>query len=265
MALTTATEAELDERTTVAFRRTVALLRDVDPQQRLAFGDWTARDVAAHLLTVQRRYTRRDFRSESGLSAAPQGLTAQNGSELAELGDEPMGRILDSLEAEFPEFLQGNLALHDRFPFHAAQTIDGIGARANWLGELVMHGYDVARAAKVKWPFDQRNSVLQLHAGLQVAPGWLDSEKAAGVRLTVAMHVPGTTAQLFEIADGRCEVRDAASGDHPDAVIRSRATPLLLLFFGRLSLPKAVSRGLLVTGGRRPWRGAALSSLFLPV
>jgi hypothetical protein len=265
MALTTATDAELDLRTTAAFRRTICLLRSVDPQQRLALGEWTARDVAAHLLNVQRRYTRRDFRSDSGLSAEPAGLTDQNASELTELGDEPMGSILDGLEAEFPEFLRTSLPLHDRYPFHSSQTIDGIGARANWLGELVMHGYDVARAAKIKWPFDERNSVLQLHAGLQVAPGWLNPVTAEGVRLAVTLHIAGGTAQIIDIADGACEVRDAGRGDHPDAVIRSRATPLLLLFFGRVSLPRAIVRGMVVTGGRRPWRGTALTSLFLPV
>jgi hypothetical protein len=128
-----------------------------------------------------------------------------------------------------------------------------------------MHPYDVARAAKIKWPFDERNSVLELHAGLQVAPGWLDPEKAPNTRLKVVLNITGGTPQLIEVADGRCEVRDAARGDRPDAVIRAQATPMLLLFFGRISLAKAIGRGVLVTGGRRPWKGMALSSLFLPV
>ncbi|MGZ6745739.1 MAG: hypothetical protein ACXVD0_07510 [Nocardioides sp.] len=264
MSLTTTTEAELTTRTEAALTRTLALLRSVDPDLRLRDSEWTAGDVGAHLLDVLRRYTQRDFTQPGGLTDSPGELQEGNRSGISGLDGLPHTEVLDRLEAEQADYRALGLPLDERFPFHAGQVIDGAGARSNWMGELLLHGRDVAVAAGRPWPLEERDMMLILNGVLQVAPGWLDPTTSAGADLRVRLTVVGGTPQLFTIEDGTCVIRDATPADRPHAVIRARSTALALLLYQRISLADAVRRGVLVVGGSRPWRGLQLPGMFLP-
>lgn len=39
------------------------------------------------------------------------------------------------------------------YEFHCGITVSGIMAQTNWLGELVLHGDDIARSIGVPWEF----------------------------------------------------------------------------------------------------------------
>jgi uncharacterized protein (TIGR03083 family) len=265
MAATTTTEDELIGLSDAALANTLALLRSVDADLRLRDSDWTARDVAAHLVNVLHRYTARDFRQREGLVDDPSELTGANADGIADHAGATLSDLVDRLAAEAPAWNAIDLAVDDLFPFHAGQNIDGAGARSNWIGELLLHGYDVARAAGRPWDLPDRAMLLILRGALQVAPGWLDTQRAAGVETSVVMRPRGGTPQLLRIADERLVIRDAARGDRPDAVIAGPATAMCLLLYGRIGVLGATRRGLMVAGGRRPWRGVTLTKLFLPI
>lgn len=263
MSVTSTSERELELRTQAAFARTAALLRDVDPAIPLIRSEWTCHDVAAHLLSVLGRYTRRDFTDQAGLSDTPAELATSNRAELRPIAAMTHGDVIDGLEKEFAAYLALDLPLDQRFPFHAGQSIDGAGARSNMLGELLLHGYDVARAADRPWPLDPRDMTLVLNGVMQVGAGWLDPTRARGVDLSVAVTIPGATAQLFRIVDGCCTIRDRTPSDRPDSVIRAPAVPLALMLYHRIGMVVGARRGVLVVGGRRPWRGLRLPGMFL--
>ncbi|WP_427893158.1 hypothetical protein ACQHIV_09770 [Kribbella sp. GL6] len=266
MTLTTTSEAELEARTRIAFERFCGLLARSDPQRALVNSTWTCRDVAAHLLDVLRRYTRRDLTAPAGLAESPLEVRELNGQDLAGHDDASVTDLLPLLRSEFEAYVALEIPLEARFPFHAGQTIDGAGARGNLLGELLIHGWDVAKAMMDRWPIEPRDAVLHVNAGLQVAPGWLDTSAAAGTRLRARLHVAGGRPQLMSIDDGTCTVTDADAFDGPvDVVLWSRAAPLDLLFVKRIGLAGAVRRGLMIVGGRRPWLGTQIPGLFLPV
>lgn len=264
MGVTTVQEVELEQRTRLAFGRTIALLRAVDPSLPLIDSEWTCGGVAAHLLDVIHRYTERDFQAREGLTGSPDELAQDNRVGVDRHLTMSHAEVLDRIEAEFPRYLALDLPLHERFPFHAGQTIDGAGARSNWMGELLLHGYDVARAAHRPWPLDPRDMTLVLNGALQVAPGWLDPKRAAGADLTIAVRITGSKPQLFRIVDGACEVRDQRSGDRVDSVIHAPPVPLALLMYHRITLMAAARRGVLVVGGRKPWVGLRLPGMFVP-
>ena len=265
MAVASTTSAELHDRTEQAYAQFTKLLHSVEPAAPLKHGSWTSWDVAAHLLTVLTRYTRRDFASRDGLAPTAEALTADNARELRALGAVDMAELVRRLNTEFRAYRELDLPLEQMFPFHGMQLIDGAGARSNVLGELLIHGYDLASSTGRPWPLQQRDLLLVLNGALQVAGGWLDPTKADGLRLEVALHIRGGRPQILHIADGVGVVQDRLPADRPDTVIRSPAVPLALLLYGRLSLPAAIRRGVLITGGRRPWTGLRVPQLFLPI
>ncbi|GAC1611449.1 MAG: hypothetical protein NVS3B26_24440 [Mycobacteriales bacterium] len=265
LSIATTTVKELEDRTEQAFAQFTNLLHTVGPDARLTQGSWTSWDVAAHLLTVLTRYTRRDFTVRDGLAATAEALTTDNARELRALGDVGMAELLRRLDSEFDAYRKVALPLEQMFPFHGMQQIDGAGARSNVLGELLIHGYDLAVSTGRAWPLQQRDLLLVLNGALQVAGAWLKPEKADGLRLDVALHVRGGHPQVLHIADGTGVVRDLLPSDRPDSVIKSPAVPLALLLYGRLTLPAAIRRGVLIAGGRRPWTGLRVPNLFLPV
>lgn len=264
MAITATTVKELEDRTAQAFTQFTHLLHTVGPDARLKNGSWTSWDVAAHLLTVLTRYTRRDFAVRDGMAATAEALTTDNARELRALGDVDMAELLVRLDSEFDAYREIDLPLEQMFPFHGMQLIDGAGARSNVLGELLIHGRDLAVSTSRPWPLEQRDLLLVLNGALQVAGAWLNTDKADGLRLDVALHIRGGHPQILHIADGAGIVRDQLPSDRPDSVISSPAVPLALLLYGRLTLPAAIWRGVLITGGRRPWTGLRVPNLFLP-
>lgn len=263
MALTTTSDAELEHRARIAFERTTTLLRRTDPGLPVPGSTWTVGQVGAHLLTVVRRYTDRDFTEPAGLSDTPAGVAASNAHDVQTLDRVGHADVIEQLAAEFEKYLALELPRDETFPFHAHQRIDGAGARSNWIGELLIHGYDIARAARERWPLDERDMQLVLNGVFQVAPGWLDPARARSAGLTVVVRVAGCTAQTFRVAAGQCEIGDTCPSERPDAVIRARSVGLALLLYKRITLATAVRRGVLVTGGRRPWVGMQLPKLFL--
>lgn len=265
MSLTATTHAELTDRTRVAYARTRAVLEATDPELRPPGGGWSCHEVAAHLLTVLCRYTHRDFTEAAGLSAHVSELAAQNDAELAAVRGLSHGELLHRLNTEFADYAARTpLPLAQSFPFHGGASIDGAGAASNLIGELLLHGFDVARAARLPWPITERDAVLVLNGALQVASAWVNTATAP-TALDVAIHVRGGTPQLFHFADGDLQISDRHQGDRrPDAVVHGPAGAVLLLFYGRITLPGAIRRGVIVTGGRRPWTGLRLSSFFHP-
>lgn len=265
MALTTTSREELDQRARAVHRQLSDLLAQVDPETRLAPGDWTARDAAAHLLTVLRRYTDRDITERAGLADSPEGVGRQNREELEAVGRMSMADLRSALDAEMDRYLAWDGALDAVYPFHARTFIDGFGARGNMIGEMLIHGHDVAVAARRDWPIAERDILLVLNGILQVCSAWLHPAAAAKGDVSVVFRFRGGSPQLFAVSNGTLAVRDARSTDRPDAVVSAPPVPTALLMYGRMSLAAAVRRGLLVVGGRRPWKALGVPSLFVPV
>ena len=128
MAIAATTVEELEDRPGQAFEQFTNLIHAVGPDPSLKNGSWTSWDVAAHLLTVLTRYTRRNFAVRDGLAATAEALTADNARELRALGDVDMAELLRRLHSEFDAYREIDLPLEQMFPFHGMQLIDGAGS-----------------------------------------------------------------------------------------------------------------------------------------
>jgi hypothetical protein len=260
------TRDELRGRITEARDRFDRLVRSVDPLARPSGSNWTVHQVVAHVLTVAHRY--RDYArfGDYHRAADPADLIAINQAEL-EAAMAPIPVLADQLRALEQE-IDG---LFDRvqnepaaIPFHAGGAMDGVTAQTNWLGELLLHGEDVARAVKVPWALAERDMLLVARGVLQIGSAFLRSDVSPDTRLCVVFQSPGARPYVAHIHDGILEMRARRPDDRPDAVLRVPPSTLTQLLYQRIGPFAAVTRGLRIVGGRRPWVSLKMMSYIEP-
>jgi hypothetical protein len=154
---------ELRERIAVARGRFDRQARAAAPDARVPRSEWTVQQTVAHVLTVAHRYVAVARGVDYRHAGHPREVDVINQEELGAVLA-PVSELADQLQALAPEMDAYFDALADRvgtFPFH--HTIaDSVTAQTSWLGELLFHGHDVARAVKVRWELPERDMSLVL-------------------------------------------------------------------------------------------------------
>jgi len=150
------------------------------------------------------------------------------------------------------------------FRFHCGVLVDGITAQTNWLGQLLLHGQDIARAVKAPWELAERDMLLVLRGGMQIGPAFLRGGIPPETDVRVALQLAAARPYLIHIHDGTAEIRAHRPDDRADALLRVPAETLTLVFYHRIGPLTAVCRGLRIIGGRRPWVALKLQSYFEP-
>jgi hypothetical protein len=265
-ALVDTSRDELRERIGLAHRRFDRIARSADPLARPPGSDWTVQQVIAHVLTVAHRYqaiaSQREFRRAS----RPHEVKVINQIELEE-AMAPVPRLADQLQELAPQ-IDGyfDTLIDDRpaFEFHGGALVSGFTAQTNWLGELLLHGHDVARAVNAPWELPERDMLLVARGLMQIASGYLRDGLSPTTNICVAINVRGARRYVMHIHDGTAEIRERRPHDRPDAVLRAPASALTQLLYQRIGPFTAVRRGMLITGGRRPWVALKLQSCFEP-
>src|SRR5262249_47887188 len=138
--------------------------RSADPHARPPGSDWTVQQVVAHMVSVTHRYQAvaqgRDFHR----ATYPRELDLINQVEL-EAAMAPIPALVDQLDALAPVIdTVFDACTNDRreLKFHCGAIVSGIMGQTNWLGELALHGQDIARAVKAPWEMHERDMLLVL-------------------------------------------------------------------------------------------------------
>lgn len=257
---TTTPPAELAERIDRAYGRFDALIREV-PADTAVGATWTAGEVVGHLVNVVNRYT---AFSPDRLGATPRAVDAINAREVGGWSGRPLADALAALDREMEAFRrlwgpEGGMPLDQPVPFHGGGTIDVQAALTNLMGEYLVHGLDVADAVGAPWDIEARDGALLATFGSQVLPFYAKPDAAP---LVVRFDLEGMGPWLLSIDGPATTSRPPLPDDDPDVVLQGPATPLALLFYGRLDLAGAEARGLWVAGGTHPERAATLSDRF---
>lgn len=263
VALVETTRAELRDRIGRARARFDRLIRTADPHAEVPGLDWTVAQVAAHMLCVARRYQTvaegRDFRRASYARE----LDEINRAELDALMA-PIPEIADHLNELAPvmDSLFDGGSTDRVYALHCGALADGVTIQTNWLGELVLHGRDVARAIGARWEVEERDMLLIARGLMQLGegPGYLRAGLPAGTDVCVALKVPHARPYVIHIHDGAAEMRERRPDDRPDAVLQASASTLCDMIYQRIGPITAVRQGLMIVGGRRPWKALKLQS-----
>ena len=174
VALVDTNRDELRERIARARERFDRLIRAADPLTRIPSGEWTVQQLAAHMLSIAHRYRQiihgREYRRAATLSE----MDLINESEMEEV-IAPVPELADqihALAAEMDSYFDTYTDDRRVMPFHAGVMVSGITAQTNWLGELVMHGHDVARAVKAPFKIEERDMLLVARGMMEYGHGF---------------------------------------------------------------------------------------------
>ena len=240
-----------------------SLLRTAsDGRLRIPHMTWTVGETGAHVLGIMRLYPEMLAGVSSGWESLDAG-EAENARLLADTPEREPDEIADAIEVAAPKLREAFAAYtEDLGTWHAGLQIPPAAIVGIQVGDMFVHGWDVATAFRGPWTIDPPDACLSIAAATPILPHFVDEKAASGFSATYGLQLRGGPAFTLEFADGRLT---AFEGRAPHADCRMSAEPVayLLIAYGRVPVWRPAIRGQLISYGRRPWLGLKLSSLLV--
>jgi uncharacterized protein (TIGR03083 family) len=230
-----------------------------DPSTPVPGSDWVSGEVVAHLIAVANNLAGMS-RNAGRPYASVDSIAQQNEEMIAEVD----ARDPDTLRAALDELVaELSKPPSDRtFRWHAGIDVTVLDAAGITTGELLIHGYDLAKALRAPWPITRADATQVLHSLISVIPDFVDEEAAAGVRAVYDVRLRGDD-QRYRIAfdDGSCTVERVEKVADADCRISADPVAFMLVSYGRRSQWWAAATGKVAAFGTKPWLGFKFASL----
>lgn len=258
-----------------AAHRLADLLRSLpDTDATIPRSTWTVGDAAAHVV-MNLRHACLAAAGEAvpwaeGATSAPgtpRGIEELNARAVTAEAERNPRALASMLVTAVDDFLAATEKLppDHQMPspyFQGEMALDLAGFTSIELGEVLVHGYDIAKTTERPWPVAADDARLALHAALRLAPAVVNPETANGHTSAYDVRIQGGPRVVIRFADGQPWLE--APGDAPvDCHILASPVPLLLVLYGRIPQWGPIAKGQLLTWGRRPWRALGFKRLFL--
>ncbi|MDT5315865.1 MAG: hypothetical protein QOE74_4885 [Mycobacterium sp.] len=252
--------------------RFTTLLQETDDIERPAAGtDWTVAETAAHVAIVFTGFSAAIAGEPQALQYLdadfPTRLAATNAATIGMVDHADVGGLAELITVGAQRFLELAAAADPQMecatPWYGpgrTRTVDCLTALA--LGELTVHGHDIATGTGRPWPIPAEHAKLILGTVCpEMSPLVVRPDAARGRPVTYEVRLRGNGPRyVIRVADGMAEV--GAVGGPVDCVISADPVTYLLVVYGRMSLGRALLRGRIFAKGRRPWLGLCFKSLF---
>ena len=256
--MTKATFAEACAAIEDVLPRFTELLRGNPGVTATAVGSWTLPEVACHVShAIEADIDVLTGRPLPDVELSPAAVAVWTNSMLADDPERDLTLLADRIDALGATFL----GLQADPPTEAVTWIDGTqlpphAVACHLLEELLVHGYDAARAARARWRIAPAHAALAIvGGGLQIMSAspesWVKPSYDPRVRARVEFRLRGHERFVLALDNGlHVELPPAPSP--ADTYLSGDPGALLLVFFGRQSKLHAVLRGKVVAWGRRP-------------
>jgi hypothetical protein len=220
-------------------------------------------EAFAHVATVAPRYSK-GAQHEGEWVGHVGDLADLNARQLAAVQTTDVHALADDLRASLAELARLITGFGDQqpvFKFHGGEKIGADVALGILLGELVVHGHDIAGALRRPWPLDPAHVELIMRGISPILPGWLDHRRARGHTARYEVRLRGQGVHRFAFHNG-CLSMNPPAAFAPDAVISADPAAFLLVVYKRASQWPAILTGRLAAWGRRPWLALGFASRF---
>jgi uncharacterized protein (TIGR03083 family) len=230
-----------------------------DPTLRVRGSAWTVADVAAHVATFADSYV-----GYLDGTVAPvvhvHTLNRDNAANLAASEERAITVLAARIRDGSESFLDATSELSIDHPMQWHDVPATIGTVYGiYLGELLIHGRDIARTLGRSWPISRTDAITIFEAMTSVAQWFVEPTRASdGVFEINVRHGPRYTYQFL---GGSLDI-EPDRVERPDCRIWADPRALILVLFGRLSQWRAILRGHLIAGGRQPWRALTFPARF---
>jgi hypothetical protein len=249
--------------------RFAGLVASAPDPQAMVTEEWSVADTAAHLVAISAYYPAllrpeeipHPFPALDAriLSVDVDGIAELNHHVLNELSERDPRALAERLRRHVDEILRMSENLDPRrtVTWLGSSRLPVAGLLAHLVNELMIHGWDIARAVGAPWPMSRRDAGLFFDLFLTgvVRNGMgtlLDTgEPPHPRRIAVEFRSRHTRPVTMVLRDGEVTVQEQGRG--ADARLRFDPVVLDLMLFGRVSRARAVLTGKIVVTGRRPW------------
>ncbi|WP_330439319.1 maleylpyruvate isomerase N-terminal domain-containing protein [Micromonospora sp. NBC_00821] len=234
----------------------------------MATADWTVADTLAHVVSIAVLYVSRLEGTEVPIRVP--GLEDMLASTNVDTVADVNTQVLAHFTERDPEVLLtqlnnlvGRLLTTSADPRstvswlgNARVTVAGLFAHLT--NELLVHGWDVARALRRAWPMPDEHAALYwdlfMFDMLRDTYGVLLNTDLPMPRHHVSVQFRSRYAPTTTLTLGDRRVWIAPPDAPFDASVTFRPARFNLMMFGRISIAQAVLRRDVVIGGPRPWR-----------
>ena len=238
-----------------ATERVAELIASIpDPLALPPDSKWTVRDVVAHLVVGVGVYTDIAQGVPSPYqSVEPTYLHAEFTRRNADIAETDPGK----LSRLFVDAMEGFLDATSDSPgdtpviFHGQNPFTVAGQAGVLLGELLLHGYDIATAIGRPWPLDPTDTQLVLAAYPPALGFILNPETTRELSAGFGIDLRGAGEMTVRFTDGVYGLEEAGAAP-VDATISADPVAFLMVGTGRLSRYQAIALGRLSVGGNHP-------------
>jgi uncharacterized protein (TIGR03083 family) len=241
-----------------------------DPSRRAGGLEWTVAETAAHVvgsLELYAAFMTGERDANTYLRAAHDATTpgernaVGNRLWLQEFAERDLSRlapmVLDRVEKVIAAVAGADPEM--RFLTEAGVRMSASVMSAACLGELLVHGHDIARGAGLQWSIPRAEAQLVIAGVVALVPEYVDTRATAGKHLTYELRFRGGPRYRVTIDDGTAQVGEP--GRRPDCWISADPTAFLLVGYGRVSQWGQALRGRLLAGGPKPWLGLQFAGM----
>jgi hypothetical protein len=220
------------------------------PGRQADRSEWKSWQVLAHLVAVTEGYTEYANGRRTPI-ADVSNLPTESLRMIEEVGEAEPAVLASRVQSAVDAFDKAAGALQDKelFFWHGIE-IPVQAAKGILLGELLVHGLDVARAHREAWPISPADAVAVIEGVMAVAPAFV-TPAAERLTATIRLKLRRGPRWVLRFDDGRLTVEPDTKCP-VDWTISSDPVAFLLLSYGRDNQFRYLATGRVAAWGRRP-------------
>ena len=242
-------------------RRFAELVRSApDADAKVKGLEWTVAELAAHVATVLDWQSYSTARFDPAVPGAHPAYNQRLLDQFPERDLTTLAGIIEDRAAEAADRL-GNDPTRRLYTFTVARTAASYGAVL--LGELLVHGWDLARTLHRPWKISKDQARTVVYGAAEVLPFVVNRAVAKRLQCAFEIRLRGGEPVFIRVGNGAVETSVGEGPEYVDLHVSGEPVTYLLVGAGRKSEWAAALTGKIVSWGPRPWLALPLRNLFV--